>query len=753
MKISNRSAPLILLMMSGGQSSMALANTAEVDKLSLEEVVVTAQRRAENLQDVPVAISALSGSDLEEVGITDLKSIGQRTPSVYFENQTKSRAVVSIRGVGQSSASSVGSSAVGVFVDGVYMPRTSGAIQNLSNIDRVEVLKGPQGTLYGRNTIGGALSIYTQKPGDDFQGRVSTELGNKGSWGAGLNLSGALLEGILSASLDINRKHKGGERFDQATGIEDDSDDRFLRVRTIYTPGEHTEIDVIASFSDEQGDAILEQPKGSPIPFSAIPLPPPAPAGTVVYSVPLAAQLDYLQGASAIYNRSSVSELGLVDIKTQSLSVAVNHEFDSVDLLSLTSYYESDFNTRRDFDGTAFDIIDTDDVSDSKTWAQEFRLASKEDGVLTFNGDLEWLLGAFYLSDDASQNFGVRVGQDAIFSALLNQGKANENNYLSTVDTTAYAVFGQMKYYYGEKLGLTFGLRYSKDYKDYVYQASTDTQFVPVIVQNFSLAGDLSFESLDPRIIIDYQLNDQAMIYASYNQGYKSGGIQFATPSPDAARQTIDKEVLKSYEVGLKSRWLDGRIQMNASAYVYDYKDMVRNGIVIINGAPVSLAANAAGADIEGFEADIEFLATESLFLKASYGYISSEFTEYNFAGKDLTGNELPLTPNNSLYLSAKYEFSISDWESSVILEYNWRDDIFFEEDNNAIGGVGDQVGLFNASLNMRSPNSSIAARLFCQNCSDHRYQAFTTLIGDTGYGVSSLGEGRRIGLSVSYEF
>jgi len=253
----------------------------------LEVITVQAQRRTENLQEVPASISAISGEELLEAGIGDLKSLGQRTPGVYFENQAPSRAVLVMRGVGQSGASTVGSSAVGVFVDGVYMPRASGAIQNLGNVSRVEVLKGPQGTLYGRNTIGGALSIYTKKPGEEGSNYVEGSVGSRGSWHTGLFLDGELSEDLLAGSLALSTSHKGGERTEDFTGKNNDMDSTFARGRLVITPNDDLEIDLIVNVTDETADAVLEEPIGGvPLPFTVAPLPsPPFPEGTLFWSV------------------------------------------------------------------------------------------------------------------------------------------------------------------------------------------------------------------------------------------------------------------------------------------------------------------------------------------------------------------------------------------------------------------------------------------------------------------------------------
>ena len=735
-----KSRKLLLPALIGGQLLAAVSSTAQESGLMLEEVTVMAQRRSESMQDIPGSISAISGQEMADAGIANLKSLGQRTPGVYLENQSKSRTVLVMRGIGQSGASAVGGGAVGVFVDGIYMPRTSGAIQNLGNVERVEVLKGPQGTLYGRNTIGGALSIYTTKPGQDFGGYLEAGVGNRGSWNLSANVEGPLIENVLAGSLAIRSIQTGGDRKDELSGVENDSDDKYLRGRLLFTPSDELEIDLILGYTDEKGDAVLEEQQGEPIPF----LSPLISPGEVEASLARAAQN---------YYSNETSELGGVEIETLLASATVNWATDQFQLTSITGYFSSEFHTVRDFDQSGFDIVTSKDDSDSDSLSQEFRFTSVSGGALTFDDRLEWLFGLYYLKDKPEQTFGISVGTDSLFAVFLNGGSPANSLYHSTVEADTYAVFGQGTYSITDNLSLTMGLRYSEDNLDYVYRASTDSPGVPVVTAPFTVEDKLNFDSTDPRVVLDYRFTDSLMAYVSYNKGYKSGGIQFATPSPLAASQAVEPETVDAWEVGMKSRWMEDRLQFNAGIFSYEYKDMQRGGIVLVDGVPVSLTANAAAADLQGLELDLKFLAAEGLVLEASYGYLDTEFKEYNFVGQDLSGNEIPLAPKNSYRLAAQYDFDLASWGAGGRLDYAWRDKFFYEEDNSARGGVGADRGLLNASLWILSPNDDVEFRLYCLNCADEEYAGFVTLTGDTGYGTRSTGDRRRYGVSVKYSF
>jgi iron complex outermembrane receptor protein len=344
----------------------------------LEETLVTAQKRVQSMQDVPATISAIGEQELRDAGLFDIHSVGQREPGIYFEGQAKSRPVVVIRGIGQSAASIHSETAVGIFVDGVYMPRISGAIQSLANVDRIEVLKGPQGTLYGRNTIGGAMSIYTRKPSEDFNGHVDAGFGNYESWHLGAYVEGALVADRVAGSLGLSQNRKGGVREDAPTGVENDEESTYARGRLLFTPSDSLELDFTVTYSNEEVDAVLEEPDGAfPIPFTAAPAPvPPFPPGTILFSVPPEEQMAALADSAADFYSDSMSEPGLVDVETFLANATVTWSSEQFELTSITGYYETEARTVRDFDVSRFEIIDTDDNSESDTFSQELRLSS-----------------------------------------------------------------------------------------------------------------------------------------------------------------------------------------------------------------------------------------------------------------------------------------------------------------------------------------------------------------------------------------
>ncbi|MEC8426971.1 MAG: TonB-dependent receptor [Pseudomonadota bacterium] len=741
----------------GGLLASAPVYAQGSDTLSLEEIVVTAQKRTENLQDVPASIEALAGEELANAGISDLKSFGQRTPGVVFEQKNVAIPQLAIRGIGGGKPSVADEPTAGVFVDGVYVPRIAGAVQSLANIERLEVLKGPQGTLYGRNTIAGALSIYTSKPGEEFSGFTEVGVGNRDF----LQFKGYLEGGItdsLAASVTLSDSFKGGSREEEITGKNDDQDNQFVRTRAVYTPSDTFEADFVVAYSDMTVDANLEEPLNPDenYPFMV----PPAAYAAINPALPAvitAARNAATADSNADFYSNKQSEAGKIDLETLTASMTLNWYLSDFEVTSITGYYSYESLSIGDFDGTEFDILASIDEQESTSWSQEVRFASTDGGAFTFDDRLEWMVGLFYFEDDAEQVYAINEGSDFIFNnvtllgaPILPARASSVSSYPTEIDTQSYAVFGQATYYLNEDWDLTVGLRYSKDKKDYTYTAATDTVGSPIVIAPFTTSDELEFSSLDPKLVLSYQLSDSSLAYLSYSKGYRSGGIQFATPSLAVAEQGFDEETVTSIELGLKSRLMNDRLQINAAVFDYEYQDMQEDDIVIEGGVPVSIIRNVGESSVRGLEVDAKFLAAEDLMLEFSYGYLDSEYTEFVTATEDFSGNSLGLSPEHSYRISAQYSLDLfQGWYSTVRLDYAWKDDFYYNEDNIV---EAPDVGLTSVSMTTVSPDEKWQVQLLCSNCTDKEYVSTVTDLGD-GHGTQATGDRVRYELNVKYNF
>jgi iron complex outermembrane receptor protein len=739
---------------------------------SLEEIFVTAQKRVETQQEVSAAFSVFNELSLEKTGWSDIRDMVNIIPSMEVIGTTKSRTSIYIRGIGTNKYDIGTEGSIGVFLDGVYLPRFSSVMQNLVDIERVEILRGPQGTLYGRNTIGGAISVYTTEPSETFTGKVITGVANEDSFDASVVLSGPVVPDKLLGYVALTTREEGGFRKDAITGDEDDFAYTSVRTKLRFLASDELTLDLIADFTDEEADAFLGEPIFDPNDASLFALSP------LISAVEIA---EYKARESADMFENEQTLPGSTDIKANQFAFITKREGEDLTADITLAYRDEEADELADTDRYPYDVYVQDAEQESQTTSLEFKLSSEYGGAYSMDDKLEWLGGFFLYEDDAKRTDAVTYGADSFFSGL---------NYLSdptnlvpntvipfcvllapdvpcipgglfglapyptstTVDlqTSSWAVFGQVTYALTEELSLTLGLRHSQDTKEFDYISVAP--FTPgFIAQNFDFDDEIDFESTDPKVVMEWTpaLENEMMFYLSYQQGYKSGGIQFITADETLARQSFDKETLKATEAGVKSRWLDQRVQVNASVYHYDYADQQIDGL--FDG--VLVTSNAGESVMGGFELDLMFQASSNLLLQASYSYLKAEFEDYVEASTntDFSGRTLPASPENSIWLSAEYTHeAYQGWEGSARLDFSWQDDQTFTPNGTL---VQESYEIVNVGYTLTSPDEMWMVRIYCGNCTDQEYFTSSIPLSSTLHEVASTGDLRRYGVSMTYRF
>ncbi|MEC7290224.1 MAG: TonB-dependent receptor [Pseudomonadota bacterium] len=424
---------------------------------------------------------------------------------------------------------------------------------------------------------------------------------------------------------------------------------------------------------------------------------------------------------------------------------------------SITGVQNEELSERLDFDGTILDLVDQTVEQESNTFSQEFRLTSTPGGVATFGDQFEWLVGAYYYKDDAERSDDYPAGADTIISFLATGGVPpfirSPNLYQVDLDTESFALFGQGTVDLTDRLSLTLGLRYTEDQKDFIYDASSPTSGLPPIVADFVINDGDTFKSTDPRITLDYQVTDDVLIYGTYSQGFKSGGVQYANAVPSLASQIFQPETLKSYEAGVKSRLFDGRVQANAAAFFYDYEDQQILNIITVGGIPTGFTENAGSSELTGFDLDVQAALTSDLTAVFSYGYLDSEFTSFNsISGTDLTGNQLPRAPEHTIKAGLNYVHPLGDLGDLVLDgHYSWTDEYFFDAENTPYA-VQDSFSVVDLSASVEFHNG-LTARVFCSNCGDEDIFTNFTVFSDGSGAIAALDYRQRYGVELKKTF
>jgi iron complex outermembrane receptor protein len=695
-------------------------------------VIVTARKREESLQEVPMTITAVGGEHLEAAGYTELNDVARISPNIFFEAADRSKPLIFVRGVGTRGYDAGSDPSVGVFVDSVYLGRFGALDMDLLDIERVEMLKGPQGTLYGRNTIGGALSVVTSDPARSFEGKASVEAGMGADsddvlWSARGSVSGPITDNVRG-SLSLSRRHRDGYQEIQGTSVRGGSEDSWAaRGKALISLGE-AEVRLAADYADMDGPPLILVPNrfgtsgpGALAPGFVVPAEPTDP-----YSFAMDEQRQGIQ--KQVYGASA----------------QVDWNFLGLDFTSITAARGMSLDERDDLDGTTlpFQVYFADEESDQ--FSQELRAAYSSD-------NLNWLFGLFYSQENVVRTETIDFGPASLLSALVAPADLIWT-FPFDLEATAVAAFGQVDWQVTDELAVTVGGRYSEDKKDVVFD--TNTTVPGFVLSPFREAVSRQWDSFDPSVSLRYQFNPDLMAYASWATGYKSGAFQFIATSPTIAQQVADPEDVESIEVGLKSTWLDGNLQLNLAAFSMDYKDLQQLRVVPVSGVGLVVIDNAASSSISGAEIEGRWKLSDSWSTDFAFGYLDATFDEFVFnTTLDFSGNQMPRSPKNTFNLALNYEQPTPLGDFSTRLAYSWRDSIFFEADNNVRDPESseDALGLldFNAQI---ATSGGWTYSLWARNLTDERYRR--QVLNSTGNSQRGIwAEPRTFGIRASYQF
>lgn len=743
--------------MGGAAADGSLSRNANTNELKrsdaegrvMEEVTVTARKRGENMQDVPIAISAFSSEQIKSGNITNLDEIAPLTPGLNFGKQNESRPQIYIRGIGSRQFDVGAESSVGVFIDEVYVGRFSAGLSGLTDIERVEVLKGPQGTLYGRNTIGGAINVITKRPTETLDMNFEVGAGNMGYTTTEGAISGPLVGDKLLGRLSFSYRDRDGYVENLNTGTEHkDLDQASLRGKLLFRP--NNDLDILFTIDENRSDpdAGLQGEYVAGLPVLATPgfLPPPETTPS---------RFDEYYNTDSRFER---------DISTYSIRADWNLD-NNADLTLISAYSEVDLSEARDLDSTQVDGIEHITDEESKQITHELRLASIPGGWMTLDDRIDWIVGLYYLKEEPWRQENLQGGLDSVFSRIaasidaggppapLAPGQQFIDNFLTVnIETTSIAIFGQSTIDITEDLALTLGARYTSDEKDGVYTATSNRDFVPPIILPFQVEADPDWTSFDPKVTLEYRWTDDLMTYFVYSEGFKSGGFQFAQFDAASAQETFGPETVKTYEMGLKSQLLDYRLQLNMNVFYNDYQDLqVARTQSSSGGAPSILTQNAASATVRGFELDSVVNLSNELTLNFGYAYLDATYDKYIFSDTvDFSGNDLVRAPENTFNVTLNYATYIADGYFRLRGDYSWVDDHFFEPDEGRREGtMQSNYSLFNASASYEKGPWRIS--IWGRNLADEVYR--TTSLSFDDFTMEYLNLPRTYGITVGWVY
>ena len=650
--------------MLGAVSTVALF--APTMALALPEVLVTAERRAENLQSVPIAVSAFDASLIDRLQIGDVKDIGENVPNLqtYTLTANASAFQVHMRGASvQNAGLNTSESPVGIYEDDIYRGRLATANLELTDIERIEVLRGPQGTLYGRNTVAGAVKLISRTPGDEFWANGSLGYGSFETSKVAASIGGPLQEGQLAASAAFVYHNRDEGYFNNPTlGTEPGEYENWAGRAKLHFYGSD-DWDVVATIwgNSSDNDGYNGVPYG-PVTGTA--------DGSVAPSVPGVPAGGFYDTFTAIPDSGDSEQWGTNVNVTWDIN-------DAVTLKSITGY--TDINDEFNFDlnggirGFGSGLIITSD-SDHEQFSQELQLLGT-----AMDDRLDWLLGVYYLDEEGSQTFGGNISF-APPSLIPLFTEMTENS------TESISVFGQLTYDITDRLAITGGVRWTQDDKDFDYMvAFPDDPTTPLVDESALITNptlDETFESTDGKIGLDFQVNDQVLLYGSISTGFQAGGFQtLCFGSPVCAGTIYDPQEVINYEVGVKADLLDNRLRINANVFHAQYDDIQQTALSG-GGFPQQ---NVGEVDVTGFELEVTAIPIDGLNLYATFGYADDEYEDLDPTSRAaLVGaTSLPSLPEYSAKVGFDYSFPVANGlKASFGADYFVTDDYFTESTN-----------------------------------------------------------------------
>ena len=697
--------------------------------VAIEEVVVTAQKRAQSLQDVPVSVTALDAGTLNAHGIQQASDIADLTPGLYFESIGLRSPFIFLRGTGSGQFDIGSDSSVSVFIDEIYQPRFTALQFDLMDVERVEVLKGPQGALFGRNTTGGAVSVVTRKPSRTASAEAVLEYGNEDHLLARGSVSGSLSDALAGRLSVAHRKRDGWVENDLTGKDHLDTDSLGARAQ-LLADWNGADLLVSASFARERAGAATFQNVTPVVPFLS-------PASPLFGQVPA--------GDDPRHQRYDTD--GYQDRDSLLLSATLNVDLGPAVLTSITAYGEAEFEELHDLDGTEAAVLNRFADEESDSFSQELRLTSAADQPF------EWLLGVFYFEDDAARDERWFLGTDMLFALPAGQTITADDSL--QVDTQSWAVFGQVGVDLSERWRVALGARYGEDDKD--SDRRTDRSLpTPILFQGYTAEAGDNWSSFDPSVSVQYRPNDRIMAYASYAEGFKSGGFQASIPvNAEFAEATFDPEEVTSYEIGLKSTLWNQRLKLNVAAFHVAYEDLqfIAATGSTSTGAPLVVIANAAESTTNGLEVEADLLLGEYVRLSAGYSWLDAEFDRYlDGSGNDQSGNRVIRTPEHQGHVTADVVYPLRTGQLSAMLSVRAQSRVYFNPENTrALSQEGYEQ--LSARLGYESGDGRWAVDLWGRNLTDETVCANVLPLLGSAAGLCSIDSLRSYGLRFVYRW
>ncbi|HEY8385739.1 MAG TPA: TonB-dependent receptor [Porticoccaceae bacterium] len=685
----------------------------------IEEVLVTARKRAgaEGAQSVPITISAVSGEQIEAMFATNLTDVGMSMPNVRLDDSGAFAGGMNftVRGMGFNSSIASVEPTVGLFVDGMYVGANLGSFGDTFDTESVEVLRGPQGTLFGRNVTGGAVVMNSRRPTGEFGGVLRGGVGSGGRMMTGVGVEGPLTE-TLAGKIYAQYSDRDGDFDNVATGKDHGEEEvTFVRPMARWQASSGLTIDVIGEYGKHKGE-------GNNGRFVEVP-------GEMLYE----------QGARAprATDKLSLNYDGFTEVEWKQLVVDANWEVAGGTFTSVTGYRDVSYASAIDSDATALETAHALNVMDQDQFSQELCFNAR-----ALDERLDYTIGLYYFEQEVDQLYHVFFF-----------GSSNQRSRGTLKHHTA-SLFAQGDYELLSNVYLTLGGRYTWEEKKARNARTPDCDLALNCI--LSDTGKETWSNFTPKVGLSWQASEDLLFYGSWSRGFRSGGYNIRTTGTNESAGPYDEEEVEAWELGMKSEWWNGRARVNAAIFRNQYEELQRT----VNLGLVNFISNVAEATVEGVELDITLLPTDNLAVNFAVGYLDAEYDSY--PALDVNGDGVPdpdlakglkliRAPEWSYSASVIYDMSLGDAGNvSTRIAYTYNDET---PANDANTYFTPDWEVWDASITWTpASGDNLRVSLWGKNLGNENYALLSTVVG--GIWTNDFQAlPRHYGLEVSYRF
>lgn len=720
---------------------------------AIEEIIVTAEKRAQNLQDVPVAVTAFGADTIEKLRIQELGDIAANTPNFVIGQQSPTQPELTIRGIGSTDREAGSERSVVVFVDEVYIGRAGASTFNLFDLERIEVLRGPQGTLYGRNVVGGAINLISAKPSQDFRGKAQVTIGSDSLVETRGLVNGGLSDSV-AGKLAVSAKQRDGfyknAQFNNRRS--NDLESYSSRGQLLFEPSDRLTANVTLEISSDEVTGVgskVTQGQASDGDFAAAL----GPFGAYVPDSDLYTTDNNKFGK---IQRDSFAIYGRFDWTLANGNIVTfipafrNNDLDElrdiagIPLIgsgSASKGFESSAINKEDYDATTF----------------ELRYASGDD-----DAPLQWITGLYYLSEE--------IARDQIRERQANTGYSRPL-FNQNIDSTSMAVFGQASYAFTPNFSVTAGLRYTEDEKDFdmaVVNTLSASQQAAILLdlnrasslnpatEEYTASANKSWDELTHKLTFDWQISDNHLLYLTSSSGYKSGGFSGLAATKTLAELPFNQETVDDLEAGFKGTFLEEQLQLNLNVFSMDFSDLqLRDRQLLIAGDPTSAVVtivNAGEAEIKGIEAEFILAPTDNLTINGSVAVLDTEVVAVEDGSTLVQGSKLPRAARNGYTLGVEYNIPLNSGDLSIRADYRKTGQFFFDINEQAAGSEA-SYGILDARVEYSPTGEEWSLALWCKNLGDEEYRTHVQSIRAGRAAISQIGDPLTFGATLTYDF